>query len=108
MEAIKTHLTNVLVDKYGFNEPILTPAPRGFVAETYYVDMENGRYFAKLVKVVPNAETPEPSLPVLRELHRMGITNITYPIETLDGRLFVRLGDKMLVVFNRYRREMGV
>src|SRR4030095_12068776 len=93
-------LTHALVEKYGLSNIRLTPAPRGFVAETYYVDSASGRYFAKLVKLSPQSERVERSLPLLDELRRLGIEQITYPILTTDGQWSVRLDSQLLVLFN--------
>src|SRR5438105_2166743 len=93
-------LSNVLSEQYGLTNPVLTPAPRGFVAETYYVDSDEGRHFAKLVKISDASESIDHSLPVLHELHRLGVERINYPILTVDGQYRVMLGSKLLVLFN--------
>ena len=93
-------LTHILGEHYGLADVTLTPAPRGFVAETYYVDSQSGRYFAKLVKMSHDSEILEQSLPVLQALRRLGVEAINYPIPTSDGRLSVPMDGQILVVFN--------
>src|SRR5262245_43055105 len=93
-------LTQVLAEKYGLSNIRLTPAPRGFVDETYYVDTDSGRYFAKLVKLSPHSEKIERTLPVLHELRQLGVEQITYPILTTDGQWSTRLDGQLLVLFN--------
>ncbi|MEO8609161.1 MAG: phosphotransferase [Chloroflexota bacterium] len=93
-------LARILSENYGLADVLLTPAPRGFVAETYYVDSESGRYFAKLVKISRDSEILEQSLPVLLALRKLGIEVINYPISTLDGRLSLPVGNQLLVLFN--------
>lgn len=93
-------LTDVLAERYGLSNIILAPAPRGFVAETYYVDADTRRYFAKIVKTSPDSECIQRSLPVMLELRQLGIERITYPIPTTDGQYSVHLDGKILVLFN--------
>lgn len=93
-------LDQFIAANYGLMHVRLTPAPRGFVAETYYVDSDSGRYFAKLVRPPFDVPTLAPTLPVLRELRQLGIAQITYPIPALDGRLSLDLNGGLLVLFN--------
>ncbi|MBK8030202.1 MAG: hypothetical protein IPK17_12000 [Chloroflexi bacterium] len=69
-------LDQFIAANYGLTNVRLTPAPRGFVAETYYVDSDSGRYFAKLVRPPFDVPTLAPTLPVLRELRQLGIAQI--------------------------------
>jgi Ser/Thr protein kinase RdoA (MazF antagonist) len=93
-------LTQVLSEQYGLTNPTVTPAPRGFIAETYYIDTHQGRCFAKLVKISRDSETISASLPVLLELRQLGIERINTPIPAQDGRLSTIADGKMLVLFN--------
>jgi spectinomycin phosphotransferase len=93
-------LARALVEHYGLADVTLTPAPRGFVAETYYVDSGSGRYFAKLVKIGHDSEILEQSLPVLQALRQLGVEAINYPIPNRDGCLSVVVGVQILVLFN--------
>ncbi|HEX3049279.1 MAG TPA: aminoglycoside phosphotransferase family protein [Aggregatilineaceae bacterium] len=93
-------LDRILVERYGLADVRLSPAPHGFVAETYYVDSASGRYFAKFVKPSLGAVTIAPSLPLLRELKQLGVDQITYPIPTTDGQLSVPLGGALFILFN--------
>jgi hypothetical protein len=67
-------LTNALSEQYGLTNVMLTPAPRGFVAETYYMDADEGQYFAKLVKLSQDSESIKRSLPVLKELRQLAVS----------------------------------
>lgn len=93
-------LNDVLTKKYGLTNVVLTDAPRGFIAETFYVDSDSGRHFAKIIKTSRDSDILEQSLPVLRELHQLGIDHIIYPILTRDGQLSVALDGKILALFN--------
>jgi Ser/Thr protein kinase RdoA (MazF antagonist) len=92
-------LLQVLSEQYGLVHPTVTPAPRGFVAETYYVDTHQERYFVKLVKISRDSESITQSLPILLELRRLGIERINAPIVTLDGRYSTVSDGKMLALF---------
>jgi Ser/Thr protein kinase RdoA (MazF antagonist) len=94
-------LEQLLTEQYGLTNVSLTPAPRGFVAETYYVDSDSGHYFAKLVKPSLDAVTIEPTLPLLQELRHLGVEQITYPIPTISGQLSFPLDGGLFVLFNR-------
>jgi Ser/Thr protein kinase RdoA (MazF antagonist) len=93
-------LDKLIAENYGLTNVKIAPAPRGFVAETYYVDSDCGHYFAKLVKPSFDALTIAPSLPVLRELRQLGIEEITYPIPMQDGQLSLPLNGGLFVLFN--------
>jgi spectinomycin phosphotransferase len=98
-------LDQFLAEQYGFGKVTLTPAPRGFIAETYYVDTDSGRYFAKLVKVSRDSQIVEQSLPVLHELHQLGVDHIIYPILTTGGQFSVEIDGKILALFNHVPGE---
>ncbi|MBL8118218.1 MAG: phosphotransferase [Anaerolineae bacterium] len=93
-------LNPIISLNYGLANVHLSPAPRGFVAETYYVDSDSGRYFAKILKSPLDIQSVLASLPVLHELHQMGIEQITYPILTRDGQFSISLDNRLLVLFN--------
>lgn len=94
-------LDQFIAANYGLTHVRLTPAPRGFVAETYYVDSDSGRYFAKLVRPPFDVPTLVPTLPVLRELRQLGIEQIIYPIPTLTGQLSLAFDGGTFILFNR-------
>jgi spectinomycin phosphotransferase len=92
-------LYTLLSDHYGLKDVVLQDAPRGFVAETYIVNIGDTRYFAK---IVPShyAANLDGSLPVLPHLRNAGVENITSPIATQNGNFSVHFDDKVLLLFN--------
>jgi Ser/Thr protein kinase RdoA (MazF antagonist) len=94
-----TALETVLAEKYGLSGVTLTPAPRGFIAETYRVQADSGIYFAKLIpsRYAANVES---SLPVLAALRSAGIHRINTPVPALDGSLSSVFEDNLLALFN--------
>lgn len=99
-------LTDMLEQAYGLRNMTLTPALRGFVAETYRVDcIDNGqpaRYFVKWTRMQPRyTRNLIEALPVLLALHELGFDRISYPIPTLAGALSVRPSQGgMLALYN--------
>lgn len=88
-------LTETLEPAYDLTDITLTPAPRGFVAETYTVDcMDQGRparYFVKWTRMQPRyTQNLTEALPVLLALHQLGFDRISYPIQTRSGALSVQ------------------
>ncbi|HZO26993.1 MAG TPA: aminoglycoside phosphotransferase family protein [Chloroflexota bacterium] len=90
----------LLRSRYGLAVERLERAPRGWTGETYAATIRGGsRVF---VKVYPRDRLPPtaaPALPVLAELHRVGLSEVSRPIPTLTGALHERLGDDLVVVF---------
>jgi spectinomycin phosphotransferase len=94
-------IAQFLEGHYALTIERIEPAPRGWVGETYYVAAgARGRVFVKVYRkglLPPNALA---ALPVLAELHRRGMSQITYPIASSTGALHEPLGDDVVVVLN--------
>src|SRR5262249_5574120 len=93
-------LDEVLGERYGLAVVRCEPGPRGWTGETYSVTTAEGERL--FVKVFPRDRLPptvEPALPVLAEMHRLGLRNISHPLPTISGALSDWLGDDMLVVY---------
>ncbi len=90
----------LLRNRYGLDVERLEAAPRGWTGETYAATTRDGaRYF---VKVYPRDRLPPtavPALPVLAELHCVGLSEVSRPIPATSGALYERLGDDLAVVF---------
>ncbi len=97
---LRTMLANLLSEKYALPNAVLTPAPRGFIAKTYYIAAGSMRYFAKIVARPADADAMVQSLPVLQMLRQSGMNNIPVPIPTVDGNLSVAFDGKTLALFN--------
>ena len=96
-------LRRVLEEQYGLDVGSISPAPRGFVAETYLVRTRSGRpYF---VKCFPAGRLPRyalDSLPVLPELSRLGMAEINVPLAARSGALYARDEAGVVVVVLSY------
>ena len=95
-------LKAILEAEYGFSISGISPAPRQFVAETFYVDAEGGaRYFCKVVEKPLFVPTIIAGLPALAELHGLGQERIGYPIRKAGGGLYAQRGRQIVVLYNR-------
>jgi spectinomycin phosphotransferase len=84
-------LAQVIEQAYGLTNVKLTPALRGFVAETYTVDADQDtRYFAKWTRMQARyTRNLVESLSVLLALHQLGFDRISYPIQAVSGGLVI-------------------
>src|SRR4051812_45474140 len=93
-------LTAVVAEQYGVWVTAITPGPRGFVGETYLVDTAAGpRLFAKILPQASHLPRLVRSLPVLEELHALGLP-VNRPLRSQEGTLAVPLDDRTLIVFD--------
>ena len=92
-------LQRLLAEHYGLSDVQVTPAARGFVAETFVVEYQSGRYFAKIVPVSRYSARFEASLPVVAALTNAGVTQIPRVIPTVRGGLSVTSGDRVCALF---------
>jgi spectinomycin phosphotransferase len=93
-------LAALLGSRYGLAVERLEPAPRGWTGETYAATARDGARF--FVKVYPRERLPPTAaaaLPVLTELHRLGLSEPSRPIPSTSGALHERLGEDLVVVF---------
>lgn len=100
MDSGRVELGAVLRRAYDIVPVSIGDAPRGFVAETFDVRAGDGqRYFAKLLPLWADAAAVLGGLPVLEELHTLGIDTVSRPVRTCTGELSVTLDGRTLVVF---------
>jgi hypothetical protein len=93
-------LAALLRSRYGLAVERLAAAPRGWTGETYAATADDGgRYFVKLYPKSRLPPTAAGALPVLADLHRAGLSQVSRPITTRDGALHEWLGDDLVVVF---------
>ena len=101
-------LREVLVRDYGIEPISIVDAPRGFVAETYTAAAADGRrYFAKVISPRWDLTEMMCGLPVLEELHALGIDTISRPIRTQAGQLTTKLGESTLILFDYVEGRAG-
>jgi len=75
---------------YGFELTGVSPAPRGFAAETYYVETKAGTYFLKIMHNPRRQSLFINGLMVQEALIKQGIDFIPRVIPTVDGQLFFK------------------
>lgn len=101
MDVTRAHLGEVLQRAYGITPASVVDAPRGFVAETFDVRATDGRrYFAKLLPLWADPVAALGSLPVLEELHALGIETVSRPVRLPNGGLSAELHERPLIVFD--------
>ena len=101
MDVDRAQLGEVLSREYGISPVSIVDAPRGFVAETFDVRAWDGRrFFAKLLPPWADAAAVMRGLPVLEELHALGIDTVSRPVRTRTGGLSVELHARPLIVFD--------
>jgi hypothetical protein len=86
--------------RYGLDVVRVEPAPRGWTGETFTATARDGTCY--FVKVYPRGRLPPtavPALPVLAELHRAGLAEVSRPIRAASGAFHEQLGDGLAVVF---------
>ena len=69
---------------YGFKVTAFSPAPRGFVAETYYLTTDKGKYFIKIINNLRFAVNLPNALPVQANLAKR-LDFIPSPLTTVNG-----------------------
>lgn len=75
-------------------------APRQFVAETWFIDTDKGKYFVKIVDKELFIPEIIRSLPVVEALHKQGVDRISWPVTTASGELFTTIEGKLTILFN--------
>ncbi len=90
----------LLEDNYGISIQSLIDGPRGFVGETFIITTKTGeKYFVKKVKSSDIVDKIIKGLPVLNELHQLGITHLNYPIPAKNDDLYILDNGSIIVVF---------
>lgn len=97
-----------IAEVYGLTLANVSPAPRGFVAETHVLEDTRGkRYFCKLVRKPSFIQEIVASLPALAALHRAGMRQVNYPIATLDGPYHLMFNGTLIVLYNHIEAQQS-
>lgn len=88
-------------DYWLLHEPTVTDAPRGFVAETYFVTASEGRYFLKQVPRRPFTASFPDSVRALTWLCQQGCKWLAMPVSTAQGRLILEDNEYFYALFSR-------
>jgi spectinomycin phosphotransferase len=108
MDAVHADISAAIGRMYPVEPVAIVDGPRGFVAETFVVDCADGRrLFAKWLPLWPDLAAVAGALPVLEELHALGIDTVTRPVRTRAGELTADLHGRMLVVFDFIEGRTG-
>jgi thiamine kinase-like enzyme len=81
---------------YGFLIRDYKPAPRGFCAETFFIETNTGKYFTK---IYTNEKFTRDLLPSLKIQNIIGekLDYIPLPIKTLQNNLFLKLENNIVI-----------
>jgi len=93
-------LTNLIRDNWGFVVSSITDAPRQFVAKTYFVNTDHGKFFCKVIDKKLFIPAVIKSLPTLKEIHYLGLDRINFPIPTVTNELSAIHDGSLIVLFN--------
>jgi spectinomycin phosphotransferase len=97
----------LLAEAYALDATDIGPAPRGFVAETFAVQVAGGgRLFVKWLPTWASAEAFQRGLAVAERLVTLGVP-APRPVRTLAGALSVELRGRALAVFEFVEGERG-
>jgi spectinomycin phosphotransferase len=101
MDGDRAHLAAVLRREYGIEAASMVDAPRGFVADTFDVRATDGRrFFVKLLPLWADTDAALRGLPILEELHALGIDTVSRPLRTGADRLSVVVEERPLIIFD--------
>ena len=98
--AYQAQLKDFVGAVYGLRPRSLQPAKRGYYAETWKLEADEGRYFLKLDFLPHHQERFENSLAVMEALRSQGIDFIGRVIPTRLGALSARFGSAVLGVMD--------
>lgn len=87
--------------RYGLRPTAISPAPRGFAAETYFVDTSDGSFFLKIMHTPRRQHWFLHGLQVVDALAKRGIDFIPRVLQTLSGELHFALGGAVAALFTR-------
>lgn len=80
----------------------ITDAPRGFVAETYFLQTPNSEIFAKIIKAQSRyVDNIESSMYALAEMYQKGFKNTVAPINSIHNKPFYLDQEYMIILFNK-------
>ena len=98
---MESELRRSISRRYAISIAEAHPAHRQFVAETFtLITGDNRRFFCKVIRKPAFVEAAVKSLPVLNELRRSGIPNISAPVRTVDGALYCTAKSSTVIVFD--------
>jgi fructosamine-3-kinase len=101
MALLNDELKQKIQNEYNISLVKIDPAPRQFVAETWFIETDkNQKYFVKVVDKPLFIPEIIDSLPTLDSLRKAGIDRITYPIANNTGQLYSKSGDILIVLYN--------
>ncbi len=86
--------------EHGLSFVSIEPAPRSFVAQTWFASTKENKYFIKIVDKPLFIPEIIKSLPVVDAMHKAGITSINWPIQTISEELYTWQGNSLIVIFN--------
>jgi spectinomycin phosphotransferase len=108
MDVDRAQVAELLRREYGITSTSISDAPRGFVAETFDVRAAGGRrYFVKILPLWADAAAALHGLPVLEELHALGLDMLSHPVRTRTGSLSAALHTRPLIVFDFVEGQSG-
>lgn len=98
----RDELVKIIENEYNLKVDAIKPAQRQFVAETFVIkDINNKKYFCKVIEKPLFIPRVIKSLPILEEMHKQGIQRINYPLRTmLKNSLYIKRNNTLIVLFN--------
>lgn len=98
---MKLQVKELIEENYGFSIASIEIAPRQFVAETWFIKTNNAeKYFVKIIDKPLFIREAIESLPVLNAMHEAGIERISWPLQSIDGQLYIKVDNGIVIVFN--------
>jgi len=98
-ESSLRNLRAFISEEYSLEVRDITPARRGYFGETWRLDCNEGRYFAKLVHGY-HREGYRGSFSVIDHLCKQGAERINRVVKTRGGQLYTRFEDGILGLFD--------
>jgi thiamine kinase-like enzyme len=93
-------LSDEIAAAYNINPISIVPGPRGFVGDTYIVELATGqRLFAKLIAAKWHDSVLAQRMVVLAELQALGLSTVVAPIRAASGRLTGEWREQTLMLF---------
>jgi len=95
-------------NQFGFKIVKITPAPRQFVAETFFINTDGGnKYFVKIINKELFIPQIQKSLPILTAMKDIGVQNIAYPIKTKSEANSIIVENILIVVYEFVEGKQG-
>jgi Ser/Thr protein kinase RdoA (MazF antagonist) len=100
-EIEQSSIAGILKQQYGLDVVRVTDAPRGFAAETHYVDTAEASYFLKMMHYPRRQKIFVHGLRVVEALAQQGIDYIPRVLRTASGALHCEVGTSPAALFTR-------